>query len=66
MANPNEPKPPVRITRDTARAWLPEEPIVIESEDLYRDMLHDRAQGMRGSPSGIKTGLITTALLSAW
>lgn len=66
MPNPKEPKPPVRITREIARRWLPRQPVVIESEDLYLDMLHDRAEGMRGSPSGIKTGLVMTALLSAW
>lgn len=66
MTNPKEPKPPTRITREIGRAWLPKGPVVIESEDLWGDMLHDRAQGMKGSPSGIKTGLITTALLSAW
>ncbi len=66
MANLKEPKPPVRITREVGRKWLPKEPITIQGEDLYVDMIYDRAQGMKGVPSGVKTGIITTALLSAW
>jgi len=66
MTNPDSEKPaPIRINRERGRDWLPKEPVIIDRE-LHADMVHDRAEGMKGVGSGMKTGLATTALLSAW